>query len=142
LCRAIGQDAWLQNPGFATVEARYGRIAEINAALERIFRTNTTAHWLQALRGNSVVCGPVCGYKEFLADAQVRQQGIFQYIAQSGLDPVPVPRVPGIPGAVSLQPAPRVGEHTVAVLAGLGLNVAEIDALIESGAVASAARTA
>jgi crotonobetainyl-CoA:carnitine CoA-transferase CaiB-like acyl-CoA transferase len=142
LCRAIGQDAWLQNPHFATAEARFGHITEINEALDRIFRANTTAHWLDVLRRNSVVCGPVSGYGEFLADAQVRHEQLFQEITQAGFKPVPVPRVPGVQRSIELKRAPRVGEHAVEVLSDLGLSKAEIEALFESGAIASAAAKA
>lgn len=142
LCRAIGQDTWLRNPHFATAEARFGHIAEINEALIQIFRSNTTSHWMELLRANSVVCGPVCGYREFLADVQVRHERIFQEIAQLGLKPVAVPRVPGTQRSVALEPAPRAGEHTIEVLTDLGLSAAEIESLFQSGAIAPSIRKA
>lgn len=140
LCRAIGQQAWLQDPGFATAEARFDRAGEINAALERIFRGNTTAHWLTVLRSNSVVCGPVCGYAEFLADAQVQHERIFQEIAHAGLKTVPVPKVPGVPRSIALKPAPKAGEHSADILADIGMSSTQIEALFASGVVASSVR--
>lgn len=140
LCRAIGREEWLSDSRFATAQARFVHAGEINAALEATFRTRPTAHWLQELRSNSVVCGPVCGYPEFLADPQVRHRELFQEITQQGIPPVPVPRVPGTPQGMASKPAPKAGEHTREILSGLGLTTAEIDALFGSGAVASPAR--
>jgi len=140
ICRAIGKSEWASDPRFATVEARFAHAEEINAALEQIFRTQPSAHWLRALDENNAVCGQVNDYQEFLADPHVRQQGIFQAVAQPGLPELPVARVPGAPRDAASRPAPRVGEHTREVLAGLGLGQSEIEELIAAQVVLACAR--
>jgi crotonobetainyl-CoA:carnitine CoA-transferase CaiB-like acyl-CoA transferase len=53
-------------------------------------------------------------------------------VTQPDLGPVPVPSVPGAPPGRDGDPRhrlPDVGEHTEEVLAGLGLNAAQIAAL-------------
>ena len=141
ICRAIGKEEWASDPRFATVEARFAHADEINAALDRIFRTQPSTHWLRVLRENNAVCGQVNGYPEFLADPHVRQRAIFQEVAQPGLPPLPVPRVPGAPREAASGPAPRVGEHTREILAGLGLGQSEIDELLEAQVVVSCAHS-
>ena len=140
LCRATGREAWLSDPRFSTAQARFAHADEINANLESTFRDKPTAHWLQELRGYSVVCGPVCGYPEFLADPHVRHRNIFQEIAQQGIPPVPVPRVPGAAQDAAPKPAPIAGEHTVEILVDLGLGADEIDALFGAKAISAPAR--
>lgn len=139
LSRAIGKEEWLTDPRYATVAARFEQAAQINAELDAVFQTRPSAHWLEVLGEHSVVCGRVDGYAELLADPHVRDRNIFQEIEQQGIPLVSVPRVPGTQPGLALRPAPRVGEHTREVLAGLGIGTAEIDALFDAGVVASAA---
>lgn len=135
LCRATGKDEWISDPRLASPQARFEHAAEINQALAEVFRGNTNAHWLETLGRNDVICGPVCGYEDFLADPQVRHMGVFEQVPHGGELLLPVPRVPGTPRDARLTPAPRAGADTRAVLAELGLGAAEIAELFEAGVV-------
>lgn len=135
ICRAIGKDEWASDPRFATVELRYEHADIINTELVRIFKTRPTGHWLRVLRENQAVCGQVNDYPQFLTDPHVLQQGIFRQVAQPGLPPLPIARVPGVPRSAAAGPAPRVGEHTREILAGIGLDEAEIEELLETKVV-------
>ncbi len=137
LCRATEKLEWLDDPRLFNSESRFAHAAEINAALERTFRTMNTKHWLEVLRQNGVVCGPVHGYDEFLQDEQVKHAAIFERVPQFTEQDVPVPRVPGTSRENTLRAAPRAGADEAAVLADLGLTEAEIAAVHESGALVS-----
>ncbi|WP_151448718.1 CaiB/BaiF CoA transferase family protein [Lacisediminimonas profundi] len=135
LCRAVGREDWLDDPRFSDSQARFRHAADINKALEDIFLTHPSEHWMRILGEQSVVCGPISGYQDFLADPQVKQCDIFQQVDHPGLPPVSVPRVPGVQPQATLRPAPRVGEHTRAILIEMGRQGADIDDLFETGVV-------
>ncbi|WP_009522046.1 CoA transferase [Imbroritus primus] len=139
LCKALGKDEWIADARFASAAERFSHAAEINGALEAIFPGQPTAYWLDALSKHGVVCGKVAGYADFLADPQVMQQAIFQQSDQGGLGHVPMPRIPGVAHGATARssPSPRKGEHTCRVLAELGLDETEIQALLASGVVLS-----
>lgn len=139
LCRAIKKESWLQDPLYATADARFDRAAQINEGVAAVFRGNTKAYWLETLRAHDVLCGPVCDYREFLDDPQVRHAQLFHPVTQAPYGSLPASRIPGADPARALEPAPKAGANALQVLLGLGMERTEIDELFRSGVVGRAA---
>ena len=82
-----------------------------------------------------IPCGPVYGLDEVLDDPQVRQRGLLEFVQLDGEErPVPLAYLPLRLGELArkpLRPAPRLGEHTDAVLQEIGFTTQEIARLRE-----------
>ena len=127
--RALGRADLLEDARYATSASRSEHRDALNAEIEATTRTDTTAHWVDALNEAGVPCGPIYKVNEMFADPQVRHLGIAQtlnggnrgevaYVGQ----PIMLSRTP----AAIVSHPPEIGEHTDAVLAELGLTAAEI----------------
>jgi crotonobetainyl-CoA:carnitine CoA-transferase CaiB-like acyl-CoA transferase len=137
--RLMGEDHWLNDPRFATDEAR----AENGAALsERTSRwaaelTNDAA--LELLAEARIPGAPVLSPQQVLENPQVRAGGYLQEVDYPGLAR-PAPLVtPGVelsatPGNIGRRP-PTIGEHTDEILAELGFAAAQIAAFRDRGII-------
>lgn len=117
LVEALGLPHLATDPRFATFTDRLEHKRELLAILKPRFLARTTGEWLDALRGR-VPCAPVNSVRQALDDEQVRhremildvQHPVFGLIRQVA-SPIKTE------GAVRQPaPAPRLGEHTDAVL--------------------------
>ena len=71
---------------------------------------------MERLEAVGVPCAPILTVPEVLAEPQTRALGMVQTIPESGVDVIGLPlRLDGVRPGVR-RPAPRVGEHTAAVL--------------------------
>ena len=98
----------------------------------------SSAEWLALFAANGIWAGPVYGYKELLADPQVRHNGSFIEYDHPTEGHI---KAPGFPYRFSKTPpsvelgAPLAGEDTREVLQGLGYDEARIDDLLARGVV-------
>ena len=127
------------DPRFATFDARRSNAAAINLEVSRRLATGTSADWLHKLSSADVLCAPVQDYAGFRAAAQTVHSATFREVEQYPYGPLPLPAVPGGSRDWPVGPAPRVGEHTLAILAEAGVSEAECAALLASGVVRQAA---
>ncbi len=139
LVRLIGAPELADDPRFVTNDRRMANLAELEEALNAIFRQRPTEEWLALLEEGGFPAGPVLSIGEMHADPQTRARemvvGVEHPVAGRmetlGL-PVKFSETPGgVRGA-----APTLGQHTREVLAEHGLDETEIDALFRSGSVA------
>ena len=130
-----------EDPRFADNAGRMTHLKELETALSEVFRTRTTNAWLDALEKAGVPAGPVLNVGQMHADAQVRARDMVVATAHRDLGQVETIGLPvkfsDTPGAV-LTGAPVYGQHTRDVLAEHGYGGAEIEGLIDSGAVVAA----
>lgn len=139
LCAALERPDWLSNPLFATPHDRTVNVVERLEQTQEVLRRRTTAEWLQRLDEHQVPCAPVLAQHEIVEHPQVVANELVERRAHPDMGPYrqarPAARFEGSPSGIAGH-APRLGEHTREVLAGLGLDPAEIDALYAERAVA------
>ncbi len=94
----------------------------LTRSVELQMRAESSAVWLERLTAAGVPCGPVHARERVRGDAQIRANGLLVDLEQPGLGPVTLlGRVLGLGSdAPPLGPAPRLGEHTEAVLREVG----------------------
>lgn len=124
LCRMLGR------PHYAALQyAPWEQQAQMFADLDALFRTRTLDEWLGFFGEAEVCVGPV----RTLAEALEARAERLVTVEQPGDGPLRM--LGGLFGAASGAPAPTLGQHTQAVLAGLGYPPEQIDALRAQGVI-------
>jgi crotonobetainyl-CoA:carnitine CoA-transferase CaiB-like acyl-CoA transferase len=134
---ALGHPEWCDDPRFATNQARVQNRAALEAEMEAVFATGTTAHWVAVLEKAGIPCGPVYTYAQMFADPQVEHRGLIQYASDPELGEVPHIRTPiKIGDSIRVRTvAPKLGQHNAEIFGHLGLGEADIDELRAKGVV-------
>lgn len=139
LCDALGEPGLAADPRFATNAGRIANRETLVPRLEAMFRTRTVADWLERLRAAEVPAAPVNNLDQAFAEPPVAER---EMIVEYDHPEVGRVRLPGNPIKMSdatgtpSQPAPRLGEHTEAVLGELlQLSPERIAALRREGAI-------
>lgn len=140
---AIGESEGLaRDPRFATHGARAAHIDTVYAEVARILRTRTTAEWQALLDAADVPNMPMNSPADLLANAQLRATGFVHDTLHPSEGPMHALAHPtrwsATPPARAMPPAPRLGEHTRALLAEAGYAAAQIDNLLTQGACRAA----
>jgi crotonobetainyl-CoA:carnitine CoA-transferase CaiB-like acyl-CoA transferase len=119
------------------IEDQYGppaRQAEIADRLQAVFLRRTRDEWLDALGDVPACVGRVNDVAEALADPQVRHRNMVAHVDGEAVGPGPALKLSGFePGP--FRPAPGLGEHTADVLASIGMDEHEVEALRARGVV-------
>jgi crotonobetainyl-CoA:carnitine CoA-transferase CaiB-like acyl-CoA transferase len=139
LMKILGLGELASDARFAQLEERRRNAAALNLEVSRRLVNRDSAHWLKVLSEGDVLCADAADYAGFRAAPQTVHMQTFYDIAQYPFGTLPLPRVPGGSRDWPLYPAPKVGEHTLEILAEAGVSQAERDALIASGIVRQAA---
>lgn len=118
-----------------TYPARVAKTAEIAAALGSRLRTHTLAHWAGLLAQNDIPFSTVPDIAQVLDDPHFQARGLFGANANGVFVHFPV-AMRGIDHAVGNEPsAPKLGEHSDAILAKFGVSAEDIKRLREQGIV-------
>jgi crotonobetainyl-CoA:carnitine CoA-transferase CaiB-like acyl-CoA transferase len=135
-----GQPEIAADPRFASMRERSANIAPLYEAAARVVATKTTAQWLEICDRLDIPAGPINSLDQLFEDPHLAATGFFVEVddPRSGRLRFPGASVHFDGADVPLRVPPRLGEHTREVLAGAGLDAAEIDALIASGAARQA----
>lgn len=129
---------WLEDPRYATLPARMANLDELTADIEAILGRETTEHWVDALDLAGVPGGPVLTYEQALHNVQVRARDMIVDQVHPKIGPIKALGVAPKLSRTPLQirtPAPWLGQHSAEVLAGLGLDPADVDRLFAEGVV-------
>jgi crotonobetainyl-CoA:carnitine CoA-transferase CaiB-like acyl-CoA transferase len=141
LFRAIGRADMCDDPRYSTNAARVAHADEVDAIVQGWVGARTLAENLIFFEETEVTAGPVYDAGQLRQDPHVQGREALVNMTDSdapdGYLPMHniVPRLSETPGAIRT-PAPRLGEHTNALLTELGLSEAEIMDLKTEGVVA------
>lgn len=128
-----------KDPRFALPADRQQHAALLNLEVSRCLAAKDTQHWLAQFSKADVLCAEAVDFAGFRAAPQAVHMQTFADVRQFPYGPVPLPRVPGGSRDWPLGSAPRVGEHTLEILAQFGVSQAECTRLVSSGVVRQAA---
>ena len=98
-------------------KVRSGRLKNrehIDQAVQEVFITNTTEHWLKTLQEHRVPCGPINTLSETFQDADLLKRNMIVEVLQDSGASV---KMPGNPVKISnhdeeFRRSPKLGEHT------------------------------
>jgi crotonobetainyl-CoA:carnitine CoA-transferase CaiB-like acyl-CoA transferase len=139
MCEAFGRPDLVTDPRFVDVQARLRNGDATNEAVESATRRHTTAEVVELLARAGVPVAPVQDRAAMIADPQVRHRELLVEQVHPSAGRVRMVRPPArfskTPTSVH-RPAPRFGEHSDEVLAGLaGYDAERIAALRAEGVV-------
>jgi formyl-CoA transferase len=137
LMKLCGREELIEDPGFATPEARLPKIPECFSIIEKWTMTKTKWEVMDALNEVDVPCGPILSMKDIYENRDLYESGMLVELDHPTRGPyVQV----GMPIKLSDSPvdvkrSPLLGEHTEEVLGWLGYGDGDIKKLREGGAV-------
>ncbi len=139
LCRAIGRPDLLADPALRTLPGRQAHAAQIERAIAAWTRQQSPAEAMAALQAQGVPAGAVISPGALHEDRHLIERGFWQWRTRAEVGRHPQASLPFREAAVPYPvrwPAPTLGQHTEAVLAGLlGMTPAEIAALAAAGII-------
>ena len=140
MCRAIGQDAMLDDPRYTTNTDRVEHRAECVGELSALFAQKTTAHWVDLIVEAGVPCGPINTVADVVSNPQVLARNM---IAEVDHPNIPNLKFPGSPLKLTDSPAtirrvpPMLGQHNEEILEEAGYSPEKIANLKERGVLGS-----
>ena len=129
---ALGHDA-----RFATPSARSENLRALEETLNSLLARHDVETWIERFTRAGVPVTRVSGLEEAVLSDVAKERGTF-----IDSDGVPLVRLPWLAHGQPIawaRAAPRLGEHTLEILAELGYDAAQVAALVSSGAVGVAA---
>jgi crotonobetainyl-CoA:carnitine CoA-transferase CaiB-like acyl-CoA transferase len=138
ICRAIGRPDVIDDPRFATAEARFENGKEVVALLDEALATKDMAEWQMLFDQHSVIWGPIPTIDRVAKDAQMKANGVFAEFDHPQLGSVPTVTNPiNVYGAAKEKPtlAPEIGQHSREILRALEYEDIVIEEMIRSGVI-------
>ncbi len=126
LCKVVNRPDWIDDPRFKTPAARSHNAAERLTLIGEILAAGHSQQWLDRLDAADVPCAPVLRRAEVMNDIQIVNNELIELMDQPTLgtvrQPRPAARFDRTPARIG-GPAPRIGQHTDAILAEAGYSV-------------------
>ncbi|MFC3631305.1 CaiB/BaiF CoA transferase family protein [Paracoccus angustae] len=123
ICAALGIEDL--SPAYPNLAAQRANKPYLQGRFRDAFATNTTAHWIERLEEQDLLCAPVRSLGEALADAQTAANGMLVDVDHPILGRI---TLVGSPVHLSEAPLvvrhapPRLGQHTDEVIREFGLS--------------------
>jgi CoA:oxalate CoA-transferase len=136
--QTLGLAHLLDDPAFADNDGRVRHRERLRPLIDAKIGEATVDAWIERLNAAGVPCGRVMSLADVFSDPQVVAQEMVLEVEHPGHGPV---RMTGFPVKLSgtparlRRPAPRLGEHTDAVLGALGYTPDRIASLRAAGTV-------
>jgi crotonobetainyl-CoA:carnitine CoA-transferase CaiB-like acyl-CoA transferase len=135
---AIGRPELKDDPRFDSVASRFKNVREYFAIRAEGLKQKTTGEWIEILDRLDVPAMPYHTLDSLMEDPHLADAGFFQTVEHPTEGRIRNMRLPNKTSFSAREPlmgAPKLGQHSVDVLADAGLTAAEIDALAKSGAI-------
>lgn len=138
-CQALGLDALIEDPRFASNQLRVKNREELLPYIEPVFRTRKAQEWVDLLDSVGVPTGPLYDMQQVFEDAQIKHRGVERRMEHPVVGSIPTLANPLVfsetPVRYDTAP-PLQGEHTEQVLKEvLGLDDDKIQALIRDSII-------
>ncbi len=133
LAMHLGRGDLLADPDYAAREDRKRNRHALRAALEETLRTQTAAHWVDALSALGVPTGPVLSVRDILTEPQIRDRDVLATYGDLRLLAAPVIVDGSRPKATSAPP--ELGQDNARIYGALGLDAAALDTLKAEGVI-------
>ncbi|TAK36529.1 MAG: CoA transferase [Chloroflexota bacterium] len=136
-CNIIGVPELVTMEQFQSEYSRFRHRAELTRVIEERLRTEPRDVWMERLRQAGIPCGLVHDVASMMEDPQIATRNMFVDVEADGVPmklintPIRSSGAPGITGT-----APRVGEHTLDILADVGYAEGDLRHLAEEGVIA------
>jgi crotonobetainyl-CoA:carnitine CoA-transferase CaiB-like acyl-CoA transferase len=132
-CEAISRGDLIKHPLFMDGNARAQHHAALEPELIAALAKRTRAEWQRAFEAADVPAGPINDIPAVVNDPQVIARDMVRRFGEGGFvnQPIKFSTYPAMPE----QLAPRLGDHTQAVLAECGYSAEEIAAMKAAGAI-------
>ncbi|MFD5121947.1 CaiB/BaiF CoA transferase family protein [Streptomyces sp. NPDC058385] len=133
-----GHPEMAQDPRFADIHGRTENIGLLYEYLGRVFETKTTAEWMALMTEADIPIIEMNTPESLLDDPHMKKIGFFgeqEHPSEGMLRTLGIPQQWSESSPELRYPAPRLGEHSVQLLAEYGFSESEIDGLLSSGAV-------
>jgi crotonobetainyl-CoA:carnitine CoA-transferase CaiB-like acyl-CoA transferase len=137
--RALDAPELAKDERFASVSARSHNLRALEAAINKILGTKNAQVWIDRLTKAGVPVTLVSGLEEAVLSDVAVERGTF-----IDSDGVPLVRLPWLADGKPItwaRPAPRLGEHSLEILAELGFGDVQTASLLDCGAVVAAPTT-
>jgi len=138
LFRAIGRPELIDDPRYATNSERLRHADELDAVIGGFIARRTQAENVEFFQKSEVTIGPVYDIAQILEDPHVIERELIADYPDPDMGAFPmhhvVPRLSRTPGAIRT-PAPKLGEHSRALLAEVGIGEGAYAKLIAAGIV-------
>ncbi len=133
-CTALGKAEWIDDPNYSQVVYRVENYDKMEALVEEVTITKTTAEWVEIFDNCQVAAGRINTVEEFFNDPQFKALNMVTSIPHSKAGQISVLNPPWhfseTPGGVRLPP-PALGEHSTQILKENGFSEEEIETLMK-----------
>ena len=131
-CKAVGLEAVMDDPQFATNAKRVENREAIVKIIGDLIVTKNGEEWLTILEDAGVPCGPIYSVDKIFSDPQVLHREMVKELDHTKAGKIKVTGIPvklsETPGEVKTAP-PFLGEHTQEVLEELGYSGQDLEKL-------------
>lgn len=138
LFRSIGREDLIDDPRYRNNEQRVLHAADLDEIIGTFIAQRTQVENVLFFEEAQVTIGPIYDISQIVQDPHVVDREIVADYPDPDMGAFPmhhvVPRLSGTPGAVRT-PAPSLGQHNRAVLAGIGVDASRYERLRAAGAV-------
>jgi len=134
---AIGRPELKADPRFSSIPARFANVKAYFEIRIASLKARTTAEWLAIFDAADVPAAPYHTLDSLLEDPHLADAGYFEVKKHPTEGMTRVMRLPNKWSSGvrrEWNPAPKLGQDSVAILRELGLSGAEIESMIASGA--------
>lgn len=136
LARCVGHEEWVDDARFIGADEREQNKTELAALLNAAFLERDWDDWKKSLADFSITCGGIALAKDSCDDEQIRAAGMLaEFEDGGGCRTIDSPLY--LQGEVKRPPqaAPAVGEHSLAILAELGIDDGRARKLQKAGVI-------
>ncbi|MDG3040186.1 CaiB/BaiF CoA transferase family protein [Roseicyclus marinus] len=137
-CDVMGRPDWKDDARYASASARSEHRHALNAEIEAITATRSTADWIDAFNDAGVPAGEINDISQVFANPQVRHLDLAQPVVSQERgetelvgQPIIMSRTP----SHIAKPPPLAGQHTAEILTEVGYSEAEIAEMKAAGAI-------